>query len=291
MKRKTALHLANLSIKPGKESLQEIYYIISDIANIDANYRSWEYNAAKMLPFIKAIINNEKPAAVFSIITEGNGKLPFLSYSSLPIVNCPGAGECKSYCYSLKAWRFPKAYFRQLQNTLLERNNFEVIAAAILNKINESEFINKSKIDFRLYVDGDFPNYEILDNWLNFLAVNPKLAVYGYSKSIHLFIKRIETGDLWPVNYVLNLSNGGKYDHLHGQLLNHKQIRGKFYAVSIGRKTTPQKLTKTERAAIRKQSQNKVFICPGLCGSCTNTGHACGNLDIFKNKDIVIPIH
>ena len=291
MKRKTALHLANLSIKPGKESLQEIYYIISDIANIDANYRSWEYNAAKMLPFIKAIINNEKPAAVFSIITEGNGKLPFLSYSSLPIVNCPGAGECKSYCYSLRAWRYPAAYFRQLQNTLLERNNFEVITAAILEQLERPKYINKNKIDFRLYVDGDFPSYEILDNWFNFLAVNPKLAVYGYSKSIHLFIKRIETGDLWPVNYVLNLSNGGKYDHLHGQLLNHKQIRGKFYAVSIGRKTTPQKLTKTERAAIRKQSQNKVFICPGLCGSCTNTGHACGSLDIFKNKDIVIPIH
>ena len=31
MKRKTALHLANLSIKPGKESLQEIYNIINDI--------------------------------------------------------------------------------------------------------------------------------------------------------------------------------------------------------------------------------------------------------------------
>ena len=291
MKRNTALHLANLSIKPGKESLQEIYYIISDIANIEAKKGTWENNAAKMLPFIKAIINNEKPAAVFSIITEGNGKLPFLSYSSLPIVNCPGAGECKIYCYSLRAWRYPAAYFRQLQNTILERNNFEVITAAILEQLERPKYINKNKIDFRLYVDGDFPNYEILDNWLNFLAVNPKLAVYGYSKSIHLFIKRIETGDLWPVNYVLNLSNGGKYDHLHGQLLNHKQIRGKFYAVPIGRKTTPQKLTKAERAAIRKQAQNKVFICPGLCGSCTNTGHACGNLDIFKNKDIVIPIH
>jgi len=291
MNRQTALKLANLAIDTNKESLQEIYNTLHDLAIFDANYRSWEYNAAKMLPFIKSIINGEKPAAVFSIITEGNGKLPFLSYSSLPIVNCPGAGECKSYCYSLRAWRYPMAYFRQLQNTILERNNFEVITAAILEQLQRPKFKNKKKIDFRLYVDGDFPNYEILDNWLNFLAVNPKLAVYGYSKSLHLFQERIKTGDLWPVNYVLNLSNGGLYDTLHNELLNHKQIRGKFYAVSIGRKITPQKLTKIERAAIRKQSQNKVFICPGLCGSCTNTGHACGNLDIFKNKDIVIPIH
>ena len=291
MKRNTALHLANLSIKPGTEALQEIYNIINDISSIDANNGTWENNAAKMLPFLQAIIDGKKPAAAFSIITEGNGKLPFLSYSSLPIVNCPGAGECKLYCYSLRAWRYPAAYFRQLQNTLLERNNFEVIAAAILEQLQRPKYINKNKIDFRLYVDGDFPTYKILDQWLSFLAVNPKLAVYGYSKSLHLFKKRIKNRELWPSNYVLNLSNGGLYDHLHNELMQHSQIRGKFYAVSIGRKATPQKLTKSERAAIRKQSQNKVFICPGLCGSCTSTGHACGNLDIFKNKDIVIPIH
>ena len=221
MKRKTALHLANLSIKPGKESLQEIYYIISDIANIDANYRSWEYNAAKMLPFIKSIINNEKPVPVFEIIQEGNGKLPFLCYSSCPVVNCPGAGECKVYCYSLRAWRYPMAYFRQLQNTILERNNFEVITAAILEQLQRPKFKNKSKIDFRLYVDGDFPTYKILDQWLNFLAVNPQLAVYGYSKSLHLFQERIKAGDQWPSNYVLNLSNGGLYDSLHNELMQH----------------------------------------------------------------------
>jgi hypothetical protein len=73
--------------------------------------------------------------------------------------------------------------------------------------------------------------------------------------------------------------------------MQHKQTRGKFYAVSIGRKTKPQNLTLAERAKIRKQAENKVFICPGLCGSCTNAGHACGSLSIFKNKDIVIPIH
>ena len=73
--------------------------------------------------------------------------------------------------------------------------------------------------------------------------------------------------------------------------MQHVQVRGKFYAVSIGRKVKPQKLTTAERVKIRKQAENKVFICPGLCGSCTSSGHACGNLDIFKNKDIVIPIH
>ena len=291
MNRETALKLANLAIDTSKDSIQEIYNYCENIADINTDYRSWTGAAAKMLPFLQSIINGEKPAAAFKIIQKGNGKLPFLNYSSLPIVNCPGAGECKCYCYSLRAWRYPMAYFRQLQNTILERNNFEVITAAILDKISESEFKNNNKIDFRLYVDGDFPNYQILDNWLNFLAVNPRLSVYGYSKSLHLFKKRIKAGDIWPENYVLNLSNGGLYDSLHNELMQHVQTRGKFYAVSIGRKVKPQKLTTAERVKIRKQAENKIFICPGLCGSCTNVGHACGNLDIFKNKDIVIPIH
>ena len=36
---------------------------------------------------------------------------------------------------------------------------------------------------------------------------------------------------------------------------------------------------------------HKIFICPGLCGKCTKTGHACGNMDKFNNMEIVIPIH
>ena len=291
MNRENALKLANLAIDTSKDSIQEIYNFCENIADINADYRSWKGAAAKMLPFLQSVINDETPAAAFKIIQKGNGKLPFLCYSSCPIVNCPGAGECKVYCYSLRAWLYPMAFFRQLQNTILERNNFEVITAAILDKINGSGFKNKSKIDFRLYVDGDFPTYKILDQWLNFLAVNPRLAVYGYSKSLHLFQERIKAGDQWPNNYVLNLSNGGLYDSLHSELMQHVQVRGKFYAVSIGRKVKPQKLTLAERAKIRKQAENKVFICPGLCGSCTSAGHACGNISIFKNKDIVIPIH
>ena len=136
MNRQDALKLANLAIDTSKDSIQAIYNYCYNIADINADYGSWKGAAAKMLPFLQSIINGETPAAAFKIIQKGNGKLPFLNYSSLPIVNCPGAGECKSYCYSLRAWRYPMAYFRQLQNTILERNNFEVITAAIIEKIN-----------------------------------------------------------------------------------------------------------------------------------------------------------
>ena len=55
----------------------------------------------------------------FSVFTVGNMKLPFLNFSTLPAVTCSGAGSCLNWCYSFKAWRYPSAFFRQCQNTLL----------------------------------------------------------------------------------------------------------------------------------------------------------------------------
>ena len=289
--RAQALRLANHAAGASNQDIKEIINFCESIADIKGHFSSNAGAAARFLPFLYSVINGGEILPRYGIFQAKNSKVPFIQYSTLPLVNCPGAAECKTYCYSLKAWRYPNALFRQIQNTILERRAFSVITSELLNKINAGKYKKLNKIDFRLYVDGDFPSYEILDNWLNFLAVNPRLNVYGYSKSLHLFKQRIESGDIWPKNYVLNLSNGGKYDNLHNELIKHDQVRGKFYAVSIGRKTSPQKLTKPERAQIRKQTPRKVFICPGLCGSCTSAGHACGNLSTFKNLDIVIPIH
>ena len=38
----------------------------------------------------------------------GNEKLPFVTFSALPIYTCPGAGECAGWCYSFKGTR-PRA--------------------------------------------------------------------------------------------------------------------------------------------------------------------------------------
>ena len=56
-------------------------------------------------------------------------------------------------------------------------------------------------------------------------------------------------------------------------------VRGNFTAV------------KGKISEIRNQFKKKIFICPGECGTCTSAGHACGNNTIFKNMEIVIPIH
>ena len=259
-----------------KNNKKDIAVILENFINDTNDFKkgSNEYYIAKFLPWLKGE-TNKLPFNVFKI---GNSKLPFLNFSTLPIVTCSGSGACETYCYSLKAWRYPASFLSQVQNTLL-MFNFDIIKNE-LNKItNKTKFKNLDKIDFRLYVDGDFSTIQDLKNWMELIKDNKKINSYGYSKSLNLFLQLVDTWYNFPGNYALNLSNGGIYDSLKKFLINQHFVRGNFTAVTGDKKT------------IRKQFKNKVFICPGVCGSCTSKGHACGNIDVFKGMEIVIPIH
>ena len=265
--------IADLASKNNKK---EIITILENFLQDSTQFKkgSNEYYISKFLPWLKGD-TDKLPFNVFKI---GNSKLPFLNFSTLPIVTCAGSGECEIYCYSLKAWRYPSAFLSQVQNTLL-MFNFNIIETELNKIINKSKFKNLNKIDFRLYNDGDFSNIKDLKNWMKLLKKNSKINTYGYSKSLNLFLQLVDSKFNFPKNYVLNLSNGGIYDSLKKFLINESFVRGNFTAVKGDKKT------------IRKQFKNKIFICPGDCGSCTNIGHACGNMDVFQNMEIVIPIH
>ena len=186
-----------------------------------------EYFMLKFLNWLK--YGGKLPHAVFTI---GNVKLPFLSFSTLPGVTCPGAGNCLDYCYSFKAWRQPAAYFRQVQNTLL-MHDFKTIETEFIKEISRKKFNNLDKIDFRLYVDGDFSSIKDLKNWIQLLKNTPKINAYGYSKSLNLFLQLHDSGYKFPSNYVLNLSNGGKFDSLRHILKDLYFVRGNFTAVKV----------------------------------------------------------
>ena len=269
---------------PGMVTILENF--LQGVTKIKVN--TSEYHALKFLNWLK--YGGKLP---FTVFTVGNVKLPFLSFSTLPGVTCPGAGDClinpingkRGYCYSFKAWRYPAAFFRQVQNTIL-MSNFPLIEDALNNTIYlkngnfRKAFSNLEKIDFRLYVDGDFSSTEDLKNWMQLLENNPLINAYGYSKSINLFLQLHDAGYKFPSNYVLNLSNGGKFDSLRHILKDLYFVRGNFTAVKV-----------SPGENIRDKFDSKIFICPGKCGTCTNVGHACGNLTTFNNMEIVIPVH
>lgn len=219
----------------------------------------------------------------FKVYAKGNSKLPFYSFSVLPGVSCPGAGECLSFCYSPKAWRYPSAYFRQLQNTLLMRFNFREIMKCTLSIPNGSTV--------RLYVDGDFSNESDISKWFHCMREFPELSFYGYSKSLELIADYARNNKM-PINYKLNLSSGHNADSATVEFIKTLPIyRGEFIAVNIGFKVKGKDYgTAKVNNEIHSRFTEKVFPCPGKCGNCTSIGHACGSAK-FNGKIIAIAVH
>lgn len=223
----------------------------------------------------------------FKIFAQGNSKLPFLAFSTLPGVTCPGAGECLDFCYSFRAWRYPAAFARQAQNAFLVRFNFSAISAAF---IAHGEAL-PGGFDFRLYVDGDFSNGGDVAAWMELLKQVPHARAYGYSKSFHALLGFDIVGT-WPQNYMLNVSGGHNASPAVVDAVKALPItRGEFIAVSIGRKVRgADHGTPTVNAALREAFGQKAFPCPGTCGTCTGKGHACG-LQQLRGVPIIIAMH
>ena len=272
---------------------KDTYILVQDIELPKGIYEStakngWMDNWIKFEEFLYTGIPQ------FTIFTKGNGKLPFYSFSSLPGVTCPGAGDCLKFCYSFRSWRYPAAFFRQIQNTIL-------LMSDTGRKYLREEF-NKLKPDhdFRLYVDGDFDSLETMKFWMDLLKSRPDIRAYGYSKSWKLFIEYDQLGYTFPDNYQLNLSSGSIYQNnktILDQISKLSIYRGEF--IALPSEKMPNILedrpsftawAKQLRQRAKLYGIKKAWVCPGKCGNCTPTGHACGSKR-FKNVPIIIGIH
>jgi len=241
---------------------------------------SWAANFAKL-----ADVAQNKVARFTVIKADGNSKLPFFAFSTLPGVTCPGAGECIKFCYSYRAWRYPAAFMRQAQNAILMRFNPEVIAQAYYDAAASMP----DGFDFRLYVDGDFSSMHDVEFWMHCIANTPNARVYGYSKSFDLLLAY---GGVFPSNYVLNISSGHNASAETVERVKALPIvRGEFRAVSVGLKIkSADHGTQRINDALRAAVPEKIFPCPGKCGTCTGAGHACG-MTALKGRVIAIAIH
>lgn len=259
----------------------DITSIIDAFASLRADERFQSIGWQRSFDRLSRVFSTGKPELVI-IKKDGNSKLPFYCFSTIPGETCPGAGECLKFCYSFKAWRYPDAFARQVQNAFLMRFYPDSIRDAF-DTIPDGA-------DFRLYVDGDFSSVSDVDFWFSLLLTRPSIKAYGYSKS---FAELISYTGPYPSNYALNVSSG--HNHSVDTVNRIKALpitRGEFRAVSVGFKVKSNMHgTKAVNDALRIKSNERIFPCPGKCGSCTGKGHACGMLDSLKGRVIAIAIH
>jgi hypothetical protein len=141
--------LQGLAIAVQTGSIEDIKQTLETLKNDpDFSGKGWQVNFAKLAGLF---CDNNPRFSIFAL--GGNSKLPFVSFSTLPGVTCPGAGECIDFCYSYRAWRYPAAFARMVQNAYLMRFAPAQIAVAFAHIAVKRH----QGFDFRLYVDGDFP--------------------------------------------------------------------------------------------------------------------------------------
>lgn len=287
MKRAQGRRLAKAASKGDTvKMLRELDLIIAE--GNPEKVSTWAYFASTLKRYLLEP-QGKTPYSIFGL--DGNGKLPFVTWSTVPIYTCPGMGECESFCFSLKAWRYPAAYFRQVMNTWLLKTHPEIVAEAF-HKIPKNH-------ELRLYVDGDIDSVETLEFWMNLIRNRPDLHVYGYSKSWEILA---EYDGEYPTNYVFNMSSGSRHEADAALIARVEALsitRGKFVAVDIPRKLaklpnatkyTDPRYIAAVREAGKKAGFEKAFICPGKCGFCTKKQHACGD-HRFDNVPVLIGIH
>ena len=298
MKRRDCIKLAKLASRGENTKLIEALRGIQrnrsrDLAglgwHVNGHKRrgTWQHNAKRLADWMADGMAGNAP---FTIFAKGNSKLPFYAFSALPLVSCPGMGACAKFCYSLRAWRYPAAFFRQLQNLLLIKQAPETIAHAF-NKLPVAATL-------RLYVDGDIDSGETLGFWFDLLRERGDVQAYGYSKSWHVFLKyHADHGpSSFPSNYRLNLSSGSRYGADVAQRMQALPcVRGEFVAVPSTVKQAKdgsnwREYAASVRASALATGHGRVFVCPGKCGTCTAAGHACG-LGSFNGVKIAIGIH
>ena len=261
--------------------------------------QSWAGVFRKLIAQAEAIESRTLSRASFSIWAKnGNSKLPFVSFSSMAILDCPGAGECatKGWCYSLKAWRNPNALGRQASNSMLLRSpaGRDLIAR---------EFSRLKTETVRLYVDGDFHSKENLKFWMDLIKTRPDIQVYGYSKSWVEFVALHLSGYAWPDNYLLNLSGGSRWgDGVRVAMESLPIVRGEFLAVPVDREHLKNHSYQSRRNAgfpayarqVRANASQRVFVCTGNCGDCLTIAgknqHACGS-ELMRGVAIAIGTH
>jgi len=154
-------------------------------------------------------------------LSDGNTKLKadgIWSFNLIPVIHCPMAGACKSYCYATvgqQAFRSgvlrrARAFLATMQADFVERMVAEVERA-----------VKRGLRAVRVHDSGDFYSAEYMLAWFEVARRLPHVKFYAYTKMVVL-ARRLAS--VTPDNFKLIQSLGGVADARIDQSLPHSRI-------------------------------------------------------------------
>jgi len=147
----------------------------------------------------------------YKLVSTRNAKLEkdgIVSINMPPLLTCPGAGECKHYCYAqvgMQAMGNPKRFrLRTLQLFKDDPKKFEELATFEIHRAGR-RFV-------RWNDSGDIMSLSYLKMMVRLAKKFPDIKFYAYSKSIKILLKYGFKN--LPKNLKVIQSFGGRHDHL-----------------------------------------------------------------------------
>lgn len=156
-------------------------------------------------------------------LSDGNTKLArdgIVSFNLIPIIHCPMAGACKSYCYATVGQQaFRSGVLRRARAFLATQHPDFVSRMAD----EVARAVKKGAKAVRVHDSGDFYSYDYMLAWFEIAAQFPNVKFYAYTKMVGLVKQAYKTG-LVPYNFRLIQSLGGIADSRIDRSLPHSRI-------------------------------------------------------------------
>jgi Gene product 88 len=125
------------------------------------------------------------------------------------IDTCPGAGQCKTYCYAMKGgyvqWKSVSLGQSKLLNWLYnDPDNFMQTLTDEISKLEKKYNKKNTRLNIRWHDAGDFFSPEYLEKSFNIAKQHPNTKFYAYTK-----IGNVSKAER-PNNFIINFSMGAK---------------------------------------------------------------------------------
>lgn len=190
-------------------------------------------------------------------LIKGNRKIGDVwHFSTAAIASCGNCGECKWFCYELKAYLlYPSVLLSRCRNYVLTRYRREYVFTEI------SEMLKRKRTEykwFRWHVGGEIQDMDYFERMIQVAVENPDWHFYTYTKMYHIVNEwcRIHGGkEALPKNLAIMFS---EWD---GMPMDNPYNFPTFRCIMADGSSRP--------------LQDDEWLCPGKCKICIASGHGC----------------